>query len=376
MSQKTCLIEIKAVTPRAAGNMKLFMFPAAFLLAQEEMMQQAILRDLNIVDVVGADRPELPPGGVLVAMRAAAICRTDVKMIRQGHRDLVLPRIPGHEGVGEVITSDDPALPPGMMVAVYPGRYCGTCPACRQGQTARCRYLSIFGFNRDGLFRTIVPFDREELSSLIPCPPDMDPLAAVLAEPLGCCLSALRKFPNLPRGNALIVGAGAVGSLFASLLVSMGWQRVFVADSDPARLAGEVPEGVEKLPAATGELPGLLMGMGLTASLQLLVPACPGGLDWPFWETLAPGGGVSVFSGLEGIGERTVPLNRLHYGELVLAGSYGCNRIDFTDALALLSRQVVDISFLRPVTISLGNVTDGVRLLETGRAKKVIVTRF
>lgn len=339
-------------------------------------MKQAILRDLNIMDVVGADRPELPPGGILVAMRAAAICRTDVKMIRQGHRDLVLPRIPGHEGVGEVIAGDDPALPPGSMVAVYPGRYCGTCPACRQGQTARCRSLSIFGFNRDGLFRSIAPFSREECSSLIPCPPDMDPLAAVLAEPLGCCLSALRKFPNLPRGNALIVGAGAVGSLFASLLVSMDWQRVIVADSDPARLAGEVPQEVEKLLAATGELPGILMGMGLTASLQLLVPACPGGLDWPFWDALAPGGGVCVFSGLEGTGERTVALNRLHYGELVLAGSYGCNRIDFTDALTMLSRQVVDISFLRPVTISLENVMDGVRLLERGRAKKVIVTTF
>ncbi|MCX5827283.1 MAG: alcohol dehydrogenase catalytic domain-containing protein [Deltaproteobacteria bacterium] len=339
-------------------------------------MKQVLLRDINMLDVVKTDRPGLPPGGVLVAMRAAALCRTDVKMIRQGHRDLVLPRIPGHEGVGEVIASDAPALPPGTMAAVYPGRYCGTCPACRQGQTARCRSLSIFGFNRDGLFRTLVPFSGEELSSLVPCPPEMDPLVAVLAEPLACCLSALRKFPGVERDTALVVGAGAVGCLFAALLVSSGWQRVLIADSDPARLGGEIPPGVEKLPATTMELPKIFQRMGLTAALQLLIPACPGGLDWPFWEALAPRGCVSVFSGLDGAGIREVAMNRLHYGELVLAGSYGCNRIDFADALGMLSRQVVDVSFLRPVTISLENVLDGVGLLEKRRAKKVIINRF
>jgi len=356
--------------------MKIFMFPAAFLFGEGERMKKILLRDINILDIVGADRPGLPPGGVLVAMRAAALCRTDIKMIRQGHRDLVLPRIPGHEGVGEVIASDNPALPPGTMAAVYPGCYCGTCPACRQGQTARCRSLSIFGFNRDGLFRTIVPFSGQELSSLVPCPPEMDPLVAVLAEPLACCLSALRKFPGVERDNALIVGAGAVGYLFAALLVSSGWQRVLIADSDPARLGGEIPQGVEKLPSTTSDLPEIIKEIGLAASLRLLIPACPGGLDWPFWEALAPGGCVSVFSGMEGAGERVVAMNRLHYGELVLAGSYGCNRIDFADALDMLSRKVVDVSFLRPVTISLENVLDGVGLLEKRRAKKVIITSF
>ncbi len=340
------------------------------------MTKQVLLRDINMLDVVGTDCPELPARGVLVAMRAAALCRTDIKMICQGHRDLVLPRIPGHEGVGEVIASDAPALPPGTMVAVYPGHCCGTCPACRHGQTARCPSLSIFGFNRDGLFRTVVPFDREELSSLLPCPPEVDPLVAVLAEPLACCLSALRKFPGGKRDNALVVGAGAVGCLFAALLVSSGWQRVLIADSNPARLGGEIPQGVEKLLSTTMELPEILPEMGLTASLQLLIPACPGGLDWPFWEAMASGGGVSVFSGMEGAGEREIAMNRLHYGELVLAGSYGCNRIDFANALAMLSRQVVDVSFLRPVTISLEKVMDGVGLLEERRAKKVIITSF
>ena len=339
-------------------------------------MKQVLLRDINMLEVVGADCPALSPRGVLVAMRAAALCRTDIKMIRQGHRDLVLPRIPGHEGVGEVIASEDTALPPGTMVAVYPGHSCGTCPACRQGQTARCPSLSIFGFNRDGLFRTIVPFDREELSSLLPYPPEVDPLVAVLAEPLACCLSALRKFPDAARDNALIVGAGAVGCLFAALLVSAGWQRVLLADSDPARLSGEIPPGVEKLPSTTMDLTKILTEMGLAASLQLLVPACPGGLDWPFWEAMAPGGGVSVFSGMEGAGERKIAMNRLHYDELVLAGSYGCNRIDFADALGMLSRQVVDVSFLRPLTISLEKVMDGVGLLEERRAKKVIISSF
>ena len=339
-------------------------------------MKQVLLRGINLLDVVAAARPDRPPSGVLVAMTAAALCRTDVRMIRRGHRDLVLPRIPGHEGVGEVIASDEPSLPAGTRVAVYPGRFCGTCPSCRQGQTARCPSLSIFGFNRDGLFRTVVPFSPSELPSLLPCPPGLDPLAAVLAEPLACCLSALRKFPEGARDRALIVGAGAVGCLFAALLVSLGWQRIIIADADPARLAGEIPPGVEILPAETGQLPRLLRAKGLAASLRLLVPACPGGLDWPFWEAMAPGGGVSVFSGREGAGTGEVAMNHLHYGELILAGSYGCNRRDIADALGMLARQAVDVSFLRPVTVSLEDLPTGVGLLEERRVKKVIINRF
>jgi threonine dehydrogenase-like Zn-dependent dehydrogenase len=69
-------------------------------------------------------------------------------------------------------------------------------------------------------------------------------------------------------------------------------------------------------------------------------------------------------------------MNRLHYGEWVLAGSYGCNRVDFADALGLLSRQAVDASFLTPVVISLEEVMNGVALLEGHKAKKIIINHF
>jgi L-iditol 2-dehydrogenase len=339
-------------------------------------MKQVWLRDMNHLEIINQERPKLPVGGVVMAMRTVALCRTDVKIIRRGHRDLVLPRIPGHEGVGEIIESDSFDLPSGTMAAVYPGHFCGTCSICRQGMTARCPSLSIFGFNRDGFFRTMVPFERQELSSLVPCPSDMDSAIAVLAEPLACCLSAIRKFPGVERGAALVVGAGAVGCLLAALLVSLNWQRVMIVDRDPDRLDGEIPQGVEALVATSTNLFELLKETGLTASLNLLIPACPGGLDWPFEEMMAPGGCVSVFSGMEGEGIREVAMNRLHYGEWVLAGSYGCNRVDFADALGLLSRQAVDASFLTPVVISLEEVMNGVALLEGHKAKKIIINHF
>jgi len=102
----------------------------------------------------GENQPAFaPPGGILVAMEAVAICRTDIKMVRRGHKDLAYPRVLGHEGVGVIVESENPLFETGVRVAVYPGSYCGACCACKGGHTGRCGALHIYGFNKDGFFR-------------------------------------------------------------------------------------------------------------------------------------------------------------------------------------------------------------------------------
>ena len=54
-------------------------------------MKAALLSRIGQLDVADLPRPAVPPGGVLVAVKAASICRSDIKMFRQGQRDLVSP---------------------------------------------------------------------------------------------------------------------------------------------------------------------------------------------------------------------------------------------------------------------------------------------
>jgi L-iditol 2-dehydrogenase len=337
-------------------------------------MKAALLSRIGQLDVVDLPRPTPPPGGVLVAVKAAAICRSDIKMFRRGQRDLVLPRILGHEAAGTVLASEHPGWQPGWPVALYPARFCGWCPACLSGQHTRCRELRISGFNEDGFFRGCIPIPEQALPSLIRLPDSLPAQKAALAEPLACCVSALRRFADLRKGTALVIGAGAAGSLFAALLLAQGWGCVLVADRDPRRLKAELPSGVTALHAAAGEILPVLKG--LSVRLDLLVPACPDGLSWPFWEAMNPGGGVSFFSGVETETLAVIESNRIHYGELTLAGSYGCRLDDFTHALGLIASGRIDLSFLKPDKIALDDITAGMARLEAGEVKKVMITEF
>jgi len=72
--------------------------------------------------------PVRPPqrDEVLIRVAVTGLCRTDLKLIRVGHRDLLLPRVPGEEVVGEIVEkgADVRGLECGDLVYVYPG-LCG-----------------------------------------------------------------------------------------------------------------------------------------------------------------------------------------------------------------------------------------------------------
>ena len=151
-------------------------------------MKAAFITGINQLEIRDIPETAVPDNGVLVEMKSAAICGTDLKMIANGHRDLSLPRIPGHEGVGLVVESLHPDFKSGDVVAVYPGIFCGKCNNCLNGHTARCDSIDIFGFNRDGLLRTLIPFSEDETSSLVKLLVDSDDIRFSLAEPLACCI--------------------------------------------------------------------------------------------------------------------------------------------------------------------------------------------
>src|SRR6056297_2322888 len=104
-----------------------------------------VLTGLKCLEIRESDHVGRPPAGyVRVRVLCCAVCRTDAKMWSEGHRDLVLPRVPGHE----IVAVDQS----GARYVVWPGISCGVCPSCLAGQENRCRYLKILGFHKDGGF--------------------------------------------------------------------------------------------------------------------------------------------------------------------------------------------------------------------------------
>src|SRR3989339_794756 len=130
---------------------------------------------------------------VLTDVLCCAVCRTDAKMWEQGHRDLVFPRVLGHE----MVVRDET----GERFMVWPGKSCGVCAFCRTGKENLCERMEITGFHTDGGFahRALLPRD-----SLIPLPDSLPSRIACFAEPVGCVINAFEKL-TAKTGDRLLV---------------------------------------------------------------------------------------------------------------------------------------------------------------------------
>jgi hypothetical protein len=92
--------------------------------------------------------------GLLLRVRAASICGTDVKIIRHGHRKLADGQriVLGHEFIGTIerMGADVAGYREGQRVGIVPNAGCGHCDACIRGQANYCPDYTAFGIDRDG----------------------------------------------------------------------------------------------------------------------------------------------------------------------------------------------------------------------------------
>ena len=252
----------------------------------------------------------------------------------------------------------------------------GNVKTALRGYTARCESIGIYGFNKDGIFRELVTFTESEISSLVHVSSGSLRKELSLAEPLACCISGYRKVP-VNSGAALIIGAGSAGSIFAALLVAEGFEKIVMADRNINRLESQVPEGVEIIGTDASSLENALSEKGNDRCFDLVVPCCPEGLNWAFWNFMNPGGAAILFSGnAVNTANRAIDANEVHYRELVLAGSYGCNMDDFKDAVGLIEKDKIDLSFLAPYTASLDELPASIEKVKSGIVKKAIIDSF
>lgn len=241
-------------------------------------MIQMVLKGLGQMDI--RPLPQLKPGPdeMLVDVLACAVCRTDAKMWEQGHRDLVFPRVLGHE----MVVKDAQ----GRRYMVWPGNSCGTCPYCRSGKENLCDRMKITGFHHDGGFahQAVLP-----AASLIPVPLDLDLYAACFAEPVGCVVNAFEKLPLSPGKRVLIYGGGTMGLITAIYAKHLGLSP-FILEKDAVKIKKTAPileaEGLE------------CAGQTHDSLFDIVINACPDYMAFCQAVTKVDKGGyISFFQG-------------------------------------------------------------------------------
>ncbi|HIC85632.1 MAG TPA: FAD-binding protein, partial [Desulfobacterales bacterium] len=179
-----------------------------------------VLNRIREMELEEGSEIEIQEGFVPLKVLFCGVCRTDAKMWDQGQRDLLLPRVLGHE----VVAQDQE----GNHYLIWPGKNCGRCRFCKQGMENLCEELKIMGFDYDGGFQTTVAAPKE---SLVPIPSGIPLELASLAEPVACLLHGLEKLSPRPGGSVIIFGGGTVGLLCALLCQDMGLTTLVIEKS-------------------------------------------------------------------------------------------------------------------------------------------------
>ncbi|WP_182538232.1 zinc-dependent alcohol dehydrogenase family protein [Nocardioides ginsengisegetis] len=231
--------------------------------------------------VVRVDRamPEPGPGEVLVRVLACGVCRTDLHL---SDLDLAPRRpevVPGHEVVGEVVTSGPGAdrFVHGARVGIAWLRWtCGSCGPCRGGRENLCRRSQYTGWDADGGFAEYAVVHEAFAYTL---PSGADPVAVA---PLLCSgiigYRALKR-SNLPPGGRLgIYGFGASAHLTAQVALAQGHEvHVLTRNADARALAIDL--GATSVGAEDDLPPVPLDAAILFAPAGNLVPVALAGLD-------------------------------------------------------------------------------------------------
>lgn len=175
--------------------------------------------------------PRPGAGEVLVRVRAAGICGTDLEILN-GLRlppDVQWPVILGHEVAGEVVDAGPDAEPwrPGHRVVVNPYVACGRCWSCLDGRRSACLAPVLIGLTRPGGFAEYVAVPAQNLLHLPSSVPF--PAGAILPDAVATAFHAVITRGELQPGQSVaIYGAGGVGTHAAMLAKLFGGDPVIV----------------------------------------------------------------------------------------------------------------------------------------------------
>jgi 2-desacetyl-2-hydroxyethyl bacteriochlorophyllide A dehydrogenase len=169
---------------------------------------------------------DAPQGGeseVLVRVRLAGICGTDLELVKgyYGFRG-----VPGHEFVGEILECRQDPDRVGQRVVGEINLGCGECEACRKGLKTHCPQRDVLGITRDGAFSNYLGLPAE---NLIPVPHEMSDRRAVFCEPVAAALHILDDVKIDQASRVVLIGAGRLGQLIAQVLHLTGCSLSVVA---------------------------------------------------------------------------------------------------------------------------------------------------
>jgi len=326
----------------------------------------AVLIEPSRLDIQDVEEPAPSPGEALVSVRSVGICGTDLKIV-SGAIKVDLPRIIGHEIVGEVVGHDSDEGPTGRVL-VDPGVACGTCVQCREGRSNICTRGWLLGRDRDGGLRGSMTVPIANLHAI----PDTIPDAvAPLLQVLTTCLHAQRMTSIFPGDRVVILGMGVTGLLHLQLARLRGatvvcstrseWKLALARDLGAnVTIASDGTENEEIIRATDGGADLVIDSVGSVATLANAISIARIGGRVMSYGTIAETSGA-------------VPFYQLYYKEITLTNPRASRPEDFPTAIQVVSSGGVQLEPLLSHRFELARTAEAVAMSGSPESLKVVI---
>ncbi|NPB02903.1 MAG: L-threonine 3-dehydrogenase [Thermotogae bacterium] len=328
------------------------------------------------LQLIETDVPKPGPGEILVKVKYASICGSDVHIYKWDEFAQTslrqLPRIVGHESAGEVVEVGPGVESPkvGDYIGVETHIACGKCYQCRIGKPHVCKNVEILGFNRDGAFAEYMVIPAENAWKI----PESIPKDWVpLMEPMGNAVHTVLA-DDITGKNVLVVGTGPIGAMAVAVAKASGARKVIATDINEFRLKIASRMGADLvLNPEIDDVRTAVMdetsGNGVDVVIEM--SGNPNALNQGF-EMITNGGWVGLL-GLYGKNRIDVPMNDIIMKNLTLYGIVGRKMYEtWAITTALLESGKVDLSPLITHRVTLEEYEEAFNVIFQGRAMKVL----
>lgn len=332
----------------------------------------------NNRDVRTQEMP-LPPigsGELLVKMRAAGICGSDVL---EWYRIKKAPLVLGHEITGEIdgLGAGVAGYKPGDRVFVSHHVPCNSCRYCLHGHHTVCETLQTTNYYPGGFAEYIrVPQINVDRGVFV-LPGDISFEDGTLIEPLACVIRAQRMAHLQPDQTLHIFGAGVSGLLHLVAARARGAGRVVVTDINSYRLSKALELGAHAVINAHEDVSASLRKIN-DGRLADVVVVCTGAKA-AFLQALKcveRSGTVVCFAAPEPGVDIPLPVNEFWRQSIRIIHSYGSAPLDTHMAIAMLRSGKIPAQKLITHRFSLEQTSDAFKLVaEAGECMKVIIVQ-
>ena len=341
-------------------------------------MMAAVLYGKEHLQVEPVAVPTIGSGDILVRVKVALTCGTDVKVFRRGYhaRMIVPPAVFGHELAGDVVTVGEEVsqFSVGQRVVAANSAPCEECFFCRRGLQNLCEDLL---FNNGAYAEYIrIPARIVERNTYL-IPEHVGYQDAALVEPLACVVRGLEETAPREGDTVAVIGLGPIGLMFVKLAKLYGC-RVIAIGRRKTQLSRAAELGADELITGSDNSDPVQAVRGLThgRGVDIAIEAVGKPQTWEWAANMARRGGmVNFFGGCPNDSRVHLDTALLHYSEITCKASFHHTPAYIRKALELVCAGQITASFFVNREEPLANLLEVMRHLmsHNGHLKTAIV---